>query len=324
MTESTPKESQGSELDAIIDRAQGHEQMRRESEQTIADTKRRMEGEEQYVRTAEWVQDQVHELEEEMEILSRHMDDSKVRAAYEVATRRLVRLRDRFEDLTRLVHEIGSVRPETREAERHVNEAFARVQGISAETKDLEQDKAVAEYEKRVQDVMGEVVDTQDAFEQSAKAGITPKQLTLLHRWLDEAQEHLQEADQEYSARNVQPARSHERKTLVELINRIRAKYPMSGLTSVYALHEDVRATYAGISHALTLEQRRAFRPRIAKLTSLIRKAEAEGDIVITMARATEMAPAVAVGAVGPRAGSRVAQPPIPPVPPTTPDAIEA
>lgn len=324
MTETVPKESQTSELDAIIDRAQGHEQMRRESQQEVTDVIRRKEGAEQYVRTAEWVRDQVQELEKEMETLSRYMDDPKVRAAYEVATRRLVRLRDRFEDLTRLLHEIGSVPSQALEAERQVNEIFARVQGISSETENLEQDRAAVEYEQRVQDIMSEVVDIEDAFEQSAKAGVTPKQLTLLHRWLDEAQEHVQEADQEYSARNVQPARSHERKTLIELINRIRAKYPMSGLTSVYALHEDVRATYAGISHALTLEQRRALRPRIAQLTALIRKAEAEGDVVITMARATELAPAVAVGAVGPRAGSRIAQPPIPPVPPTTPDAIEA
>jgi hypothetical protein len=44
----------------------------------------------------------------------------------------------------------------------------------------------------------------------------------------------------------------------------------------VHDLHEKVKATYAGISHALSQEQRREYRARIAQASALVQRARAQ------------------------------------------------
>ncbi|MCC6934640.1 MAG: hypothetical protein IT406_03085 [Candidatus Yanofskybacteria bacterium] len=146
------------------------------------------------------------------------------------------------------------------------------------EGRDLERDRAFAVYEGEVESLFegaanletyAELLERRGAFDRDTKEDF--------HDQLNRFYEQLQELD----ARRMDGRPSPERDRLINLLQRLHDRYPVSErrpsaptLSQAHALQRTVRAQYAAVQHDLSLEQRRALRARIATLSSLVRRAE--------------------------------------------------
>lgn len=175
------------------------------------------------------------------------------------------------------------------------------------------------EYEKRVRDILTDVVTLENAFTFSLKKGLTKAKLQMLHDGLDAAQDRVQQLDEE--TKNT--ASSDMRRALMSQITRLRKEYPANmeqltpdevmfpkspgNLSSVRDLHRRVRAAYISVQHTMTVDQRRDMRARIATLSSLARRSQEEQlahmapALLTAVSHATEHAPLLAHAAVGPK-----------------------
>jgi hypothetical protein len=245
--------------------------------------RRALENEEQYMRACVSIEQQAEELEEELNVLYKYHSDPDAHRVYDRVRENMLKLRDRFEDLSKAVPADSPIRQATHELEDRVSDTFLRMlsQDIQRRSEEAapvpkEENKLPMElYEQQVQEIVAEVISLERAF----RAGnITEKKLQMLHDGLDDAQDRLQQLDE----KTANPARSGDRRVLVELIDKLRATYPLhakntetaAALSDVRALHQQVKTVYASVSHALDEEQRRSYRTRIAQLTALVRHAE--------------------------------------------------
>lgn len=164
------------------------------------------------------------------------------------------------------------------------------------------------EYDKQVRTLFEGVGGIQSMLDLLArKNALDEKSLLELHDQLDLFYVKLQELDEQ----RAEEKPSRERQALIGLIKHIHDQYPVTlqpvppeqvavpgspasdpriigpdspfwiqvppaplKLSNVRALHKEVRATYANISHLLGEDERRAYRRRIAQLTAMVRHAE--------------------------------------------------
>ena len=90
------------------------------------------------------------------------------------------------------------------------------------------------------------------------KNKLTPDVVDEVQRTLDDIQEKLQELD----AETLDPTASRERKSLMHMINQLRARM--------------VKGSYASVAHELTEPQRREMRSYLARLTALTNQSASE------------------------------------------------
>jgi hypothetical protein len=286
--------------EALVDKKR-HLQMLKEGVAMEVLTRPKVEDEGKYIQATEWVLRETSRVNDVLEALhelrQRVPESERARAVYERERDAMLMMRDRFEDMSKKIPVDSPIRAMTVDREGEIQELFVGMLGRDAErypttakySEPLDQDFVAAEeapkmplelYDEEVRKMQVVVAGLESYFELlSRKNKLDGATLQDLHRQLDDVQEQLQTLDE----KSADPSASRERRSLMKMVNDLRAQYPATmrpaspaTLSSVRGKHAVATVKYAAIQHRLSSNGRRAMRTRLASLGAMVRQAEDE------------------------------------------------